>query len=246
MTFGKFIATLAIAGAVAGGGYIFVEKKNAAAVQAERMDAAKPTAAPAITVSKVTTNDFVETAVVSGSLIPREEILVSPEIEGLRVLELLADEGDHVKKGEVLARLVSEQIDAQIAQNQANIARSVAAIAQAQSQIAQAEAQAKEAAAQLERAEPLKKVRISVGRHLRSARERRAHDRCPARRRARRTDRRPSRQGAGRSSRPRAAVAAKQYGSDRAPGWRHQPAERAHGRARVIRRRTDVPHHSKR
>jgi RND family efflux transporter MFP subunit len=102
-------------------------------------------------------NDFVETAVVSGSLIPREEILVSPEIEGLRVLELLADEGDRVKKGQVLARLVSEQIDAQLAQNQANLARANAAIAQAQSQIVQAEAQAKEAAAQLQRAEPLKK-----------------------------------------------------------------------------------------
>jgi len=157
MNVGKIIASLAFVGAVVGGGYIFVEKKHAAAVQAERMEAATPTAAPAITVSKVTTNDFVETAVVSGSLIPREEILVSPEIEGLRVLELLADEGDRVKKGQVLARLVSEQIDAQIAQNQANLARSVAAIAQAESQIAQAEAQAKEAAAQFERAEPLKK-----------------------------------------------------------------------------------------
>lgn len=157
MTFGKIVTTLAVIGALAGGGYLFIEKRQTEAIQAERMEAAKPTAAPAITVSKLTTNDFVETAVVSGSLIPREEILVSPEIEGLRVLQLLADEGDRVKKGDILARLVSEQIDAQIAQNQANLARSVAAIAQAESQIAQAEAQAKEAAAQLERAEPLKK-----------------------------------------------------------------------------------------
>lgn len=157
MTFGKIVTTLAVIGALAGGGYLFIEKRQTEAIQAERMEAAKPTAAPAVTVSKVMTNDFVETAVVSGSLIPREEILVSPEIEGLRVLQLLADEGDRVKKGDILARLVSEQIDAQIAQNQANLARSVAAIAQAESQIAQAEAQAKEAAAQLERAEPLKK-----------------------------------------------------------------------------------------
>jgi RND family efflux transporter MFP subunit len=73
------------------------------------------------------------------------------------VLELLADEGDKVKKGQVLARLVAEQIEAQLAQNDANLARATAAIAQAKSQIAQAEAQAKEAEAQLERAEPLKK-----------------------------------------------------------------------------------------
>src|SRR6185312_14669788 len=148
---------LMVAGVAAGAGYIFIEKKHTAAIQAQRLEAAKPIAAPTITVSKVTTEDFVQTAAVSGSLVPREEILVSPEIEGLRVRELLADEGDHVKKGQVLARLVSEQIDAQIAQNKANLAHSDAAIAQAKSQIVQAEAQAKEAAAQLERAEPLKK-----------------------------------------------------------------------------------------
>jgi RND family efflux transporter MFP subunit len=157
MNFGKLITSLAVAGAIAGGAYVFIHNKHITTEQAERLAHAEPSKAPSVTVSRVTMNDFVETAVVSGSLIPREEILVSPEIEGLRVLELLADEGDRVKKGQVLARLVSEQIDAQLAQNQANLARANAAIAQAQSQIVQAEAQAKEAAAQLERAEPLKK-----------------------------------------------------------------------------------------
>jgi HlyD family secretion protein len=156
MNFRKVVLALLFAGAAAGGGYLFVEKRQTAAIQAERLDAAKPIAAPAITVSKVTTEDFVETAAVSGSLVPREEILVSAEVDGLRVLELLADEGDRVKKGQVLARLVAEQIDAQLAQNDANLARSTAAIAQAESQIAQAEAQAKEAQAQFQRAEPLK------------------------------------------------------------------------------------------
>ncbi len=156
MNFRKFTISLLLVGAAAGGGYLFVEKRQTAAIQAERLEAAKAVTAPAITVSKVTTEDFVETAAVSGSLVPREEILVSPEVEGLRVLELLADEGDRVKKGQILARLVAEQIDAQLAQNDANLARSTAAIAQAESQIAQAEAQAKEAQAQFQRAEPLK------------------------------------------------------------------------------------------
>ncbi|MFA5956948.1 efflux RND transporter periplasmic adaptor subunit [Hyphomicrobium sp.] len=156
MNLRKFLFGLLAAGAVAGGGYFYFEKKHAGEVQAARLEAAKPVAAPAITVSKVVTENFVETAAVSGSLVPREEILVSPEVEGLRVLELLADEGDKVKKGQVLARLVAEQLDAQLAQNDANLARSAAAIAQAQSQIVQSEAQSKEAAAQLERAVPLK------------------------------------------------------------------------------------------
>lgn len=151
----SFVGVL-VAGAVATAGYVYLEKRQAAELQAARLDAAKPVAAPAITVSKVTTENFVETAAVSGSLIPREEILVSPEVDGLRVLEFLADEGDKVKKGQVLARLVAEQLNAQLAQNDASLARSNAAIAQAQSQIVQAEAQAKEAAAQLDRAVPLK------------------------------------------------------------------------------------------
>lgn len=156
MTIKKTFVGVLVAGAVVTASYMYLEKRQAAEIQAARLDAAKPVAAPAITVSKVTTENFVETAAVSGSLIPREEILVSPEVDGLRVLELLADEGDKVKKGQVLARLVAEQLDAQLAQNDASLARSNAAIAQAQSQIVQAEAQAKEAAAQLDRAVPLK------------------------------------------------------------------------------------------
>lgn len=113
-------------------------------------------AAPAVTVTTVKTSDFVETAAVSGSLIARDEILISPEVEGYRVLDLLVEEGNQVKKGDVLAHLMAEPLEAQLAQNQAAIARSVAAIARAKSQIAEAEARVDEAKSQLERAKPLK------------------------------------------------------------------------------------------
>ena len=153
----KLILGLVVLGALGAAGFHYFETKRLAAATARQTENAKPVLAPAVTVAKVTTANFVETAVVSGSLVAREEILVSPEIEGFRVLELFADEGSKVTKGQVLARLVTEQLDALMAQNEAGLARSTAAIAQAQSQIAQAEAQAKEAKAQLERAEPLKK-----------------------------------------------------------------------------------------
>ena len=61
------------------------------------------------------------------------------------MLEVLVDEGERVKKGQVLARLVSDTLEAQLAQNDAALARSAAAIAQAQSSIAQAEARLAEA-----------------------------------------------------------------------------------------------------
>ena len=61
---------------------------------------------PAVSVVKATGADFTERVTVSGSLVPRDEILVAPEVEGFRVLELKVDEGDRVKKGDVLAILV--------------------------------------------------------------------------------------------------------------------------------------------
>jgi RND family efflux transporter MFP subunit len=92
----------------------------------------------------------------TGSLVAREEILVGPEVEGLRITEVLADEGMRVKKGDVLARLVADTLDAQVAQNDAGQARATAAIAQAKSAIVQAEARLVEARNAFERAKPLK------------------------------------------------------------------------------------------
>jgi HlyD family secretion protein len=112
---------------------------------------------PAVSVVKVAQAQFTETVAVSGSLVPRDEILVAPEVEGFRVLELKVDVGDRVKKGDVLATLVQESLDAQLAQNDASLARADAAISQAKSQIVEASARLKEAEAAFERAKPLVK-----------------------------------------------------------------------------------------
>jgi HlyD family secretion protein len=114
------------------------------------------TLAAAVTVARVASADFTATVQATGSLVAREEILVGPEVEGLRVTEVLADEGMRVKKGDVLARLVADTLDAQVAQNDAGQARATAAIAQARSAIVQAEARLVEARNAFERAKPLK------------------------------------------------------------------------------------------
>ena len=113
---------------------------------------------PAVSVVRAEPAPFTETVLVTGSLVPREEILVGPEIEGLRVLEVLADEGDRVKKGQVLARLVQETLEAQVAQNDAALARTRAAIAQASSAITQAEARVMEAQNAYDRSVPLRQA----------------------------------------------------------------------------------------
>src|SRR6185312_9171068 len=73
--------------------------------------------AAVVTVARVAPADFTGTVLASGSLVAREEILVGPEVEGLRVTEVLTDEGMRVKRGDVLARLVADTLDAQLAQN---------------------------------------------------------------------------------------------------------------------------------
>jgi HlyD family secretion protein len=55
----------------------------------------------------------------SGDLVPREEAAVLPEVNGFRVARVLADVGDHVKRGQTLVQLDPALIQAQLAQAEA-------------------------------------------------------------------------------------------------------------------------------
>jgi len=105
--------------------------------------------------------EIVDTVLVDGTLVAREEVLVGPQIDGLRIVEILADEGDTVAAGQVLARLDRSALDVQLAQNDAAIARADAAAAQARSQIAQADAANAEAMSGLERSQALARTGIA-------------------------------------------------------------------------------------
>lgn len=153
----KSSVVLAIAGIAAAaflyeGGYKLFIKPESAKPRHEAAHGAQP---QAVSIARVGSNDFIETVLVTGTLVPRDELLIAPEVEGLRVAELKVEEGEHVKAGQVLAVLTQATLDAQLAQNDASLARSSAAIAQASSQIAQAEARVKEAKAAFDRARPL-------------------------------------------------------------------------------------------
>ena len=101
---------------------------------------------PSVTTVTATPGSIAETAILTGTLVPREEVLVSPQIEGLAITELLAEEGDRVAAGQVLARLSRDVLAATLAQNAANIARADGAVAQARSAIAENQANLNQAA----------------------------------------------------------------------------------------------------
>lgn len=101
---------------------------------------AAPAAGPSVTVTKAIVSEIVQSVVVSGSMVARDEVLVQPEVDGLSIVAILAEEGDRVSTGQVLARLSRTTLEVQLSQNQANIARAEASIAQANAQIAEAQA----------------------------------------------------------------------------------------------------------
>jgi HlyD family secretion protein len=130
----------------------------AAPAAAQESDAAAATAAPqppSVSVVRARAREIVSTVVVTGTLVPRETVVVGAEVEALRIDELLADQGDSVAAGAVLARLDTDMIETDLARNESQIARADAALAQAQSQIAEAESAKVEADAALARTRPL-------------------------------------------------------------------------------------------
>jgi len=101
---------------------------------------ATPPVGPSVTVTAAKTTEIVQSVVVSGSMVARDEVLVSPEVDGLQIVEILAEEGDKVAAGQILARLSRTTLEVQKAQNDAQIARAEAVIAQSNAQIVEAEA----------------------------------------------------------------------------------------------------------
>ena len=131
---------------------------EAAATAAKLAQKAKP---PAVTVTEAKKISFVDNVLVTGSLVPREEVLVGPEIDGYRLNDLLAEEGDHVKKGQVLAKLSREILEAQLAQNAASLSKTQAATDQVHNQIVESEATLRQVEDAFNRVKPLKQSGVA-------------------------------------------------------------------------------------
>jgi HlyD family secretion protein len=111
-----------------------------------------------VTVTTATMTPMVAQVPVSGTLVPREEVLIYPQVNGFIIDALTVDVGDVVAAGDVLATLNTDTLAAQRTQAEAEFARAEASVGQAQSQITSANAMATRAAATLNRAQQLQEA----------------------------------------------------------------------------------------
>lgn len=119
-------------------------------------------APPAIRVVSAEKRELVETLSVTGTVIAREEAAAGTDLNGLTVVTLNADEGDMVKKGQVLAVLDRSNLDTQLAQTEASRFQAEASVAQARAQVGDAEVNVRQAEEALGRAKALQKKGVAT------------------------------------------------------------------------------------
>jgi RND family efflux transporter MFP subunit len=128
--FGRILLTIALIAAFAGIAISLMRSHREAgdASHAARMN----DAVPLVTTAPVGRRPMVRSLVVAGSLVARHELPVGAEISGGRIDAVLVDQGDHVAKGQALARFDSKVLEAQLRHAQAAAQDMAAAAASAE------------------------------------------------------------------------------------------------------------------
>jgi HlyD family secretion protein len=126
----------AIAVAIAG----FAAVSAMALSGAEEATAAAPAPMASISVSVVTPAParFERALAATGSIRARDELIVGSDTGGVRLLEVRADVGSIVRKGELLARADDAQLRAQLAGQRAQVKQATGQLAQARANAARA------------------------------------------------------------------------------------------------------------
>jgi HlyD family secretion protein len=99
-------------------------------------DTARP--ALTVTVTKPELSALPATIRANGNIAAWQEASIGAQVGGLRIAEVLVNVGDHVKRGQVLARFAQDTVLADLAVQKAQEAEAVAALAEAQANASRA------------------------------------------------------------------------------------------------------------
>ena len=105
-----------------------------------------------VTAEKVQKRSITEIVNASGKIYPEDEVKVSPDISGV-ITELNVQEGDTVKKGQILARIDADVYNIQRSQAASGVAQTQAQVSSSQAQVSNAQAALDALDAQMEQAQ---------------------------------------------------------------------------------------------
>lgn len=92
-----------------------------------------------VAVEKASLHTITETVTASGKIYPETEVKISPEVSG-EIIELTVEEGDSVRKGQLLVRINPAIYSSMVSQAEATVQQSRAQVANAREMVAQAKA----------------------------------------------------------------------------------------------------------
>lgn len=98
---------------------------------ADEAKATPPKAALAVTITQPSAADWPTGITANGSLVAWQEAIIAAEIGGLRVATLHAELGAQVKRGQELATLAKDSVEADLARAKAGVAQAEASLAEA-------------------------------------------------------------------------------------------------------------------
>jgi len=88
---------------------------------------------PALTVTAITPQlvEWPQILSANGNITAWQEAVISTEVSNLRLTDVLVNVGDRVKKGQLLARISNDTVEAELAQSRASVAEAEALLAEA-------------------------------------------------------------------------------------------------------------------
>lgn len=112
---------------------IYIATKYAKDGSGTSAHAPAPTITPVLTVELTTPRlaDWPQTIVANGNITAWQETIIGAEISGYQLTEVLANVGDTVKKGQLLAHVSSDVVTAELEQSKAAVAEAEAMLAEA-------------------------------------------------------------------------------------------------------------------